>query len=322
MLNLKSKDNLACILLLTVLPATAAGPQIEGCPVFPEDNIWNHPIDALPKASFSDRMILKMAPSAPLYADFGPGVHRGGITKGIPFRVVPGTQKKLNVDFAYEAESDGGGYPIPPDPPIEGGPQSQGDRHILLIDKDHCKLYELFSANLSPKGKWTAGSGAIFDLRTSKLRPETWTSGDAAGLPIFPGLVRYDEVVAGEILHAIRFTVEKTTDSYVWPARHSAGEQDPGLPPMGLRVRLKADFNIDGFSPDIQVLLRAMKKYGLILADNGPNWDITGTPDDRWNPEHLKELANVHGSDFEIVDTRPLMIKQDSSQSRQLRPAP
>lgn len=293
-------------------------PSIEGCPVFPPDSIWNRAVDKLPKAPGSQILIGSMQPTLPLYPDFGAGKHREDITKGIPYVVVSGTQRKVSVEFEYESESDGGGYPIPPDAPIEGGRDSRSDRHILVIDRDKCRLYEVFAATPLKKGNWKAGSGAIFDLRTNKLRPDGWTSGDAAGLPIFPGLVRYDEVMAGEIQHALRFTVEKTRDKAVWPARHQAGnETDIQFPPMGLRLRLKADFSVEGFSPEVQVILRALKKYGMILADNGPHWDITGTPDERWNNDHLKELSRVHGSDFEVVDTASLMVKPDSAQARQ-----
>jgi len=293
-------------------------PTIEGCPVFPPDNIWNRRVDNLPKALGSDILIGSMQPSLPLYPDFGAGLHREGITKGIPYVVVPGTQKKVSVDIKYDAESDGSSYPVPPNPPIEGGADSKSDRHILMIDKDRCRLYELFASFPTKNGKWRADSGSIFELRTNKLRPDGWTSGDAAGLPVFPALVRYDEVMSGEIQHALRFTVVTTRDDHIWPARHQAGDgSDVKLPPMGLRLRLKADYPIEGFSPEVQVILRALKKYGMMLADNGPAWDITGTPDERWNNEHLKDLSRVHGSDFEVVYMEPLMINRDSGQARQ-----
>jgi hypothetical protein len=272
----------------------------------------------MPTAANSDELLREMTPSGALYADFGGGTHREGITRGIPYVIVSADQHKSGVDFQYESESDQTKYPIPDDAPIEGGPQSRGDRHVLMIDEEKCRLYELFGVAKDAKGRWKAGSGATFDLRSNKLRPAGWTSADAAGLPIFPGLIRYDEVAAGGIQHAIRFTIDYTRDAYVWPARHSAGNADNDrVPPMGLRLRLKKNFNIESFSPEIQVILRALKTYGMMLADNGPAWDITGTPDERWNSDHLKELGRVHGSDFEVVNVEPLVITPDSAQARQ-----
>jgi len=226
---------------------------------------------------------------------------------------VPGGQPKVPVAFDYEHDSDPGPYPIPPNPPIEAG----SDRHILIVDRDGCILYELFDA-YQQDGLWTAGSGAIFNLRTNGLRPNGWTSADAAGLPILPGLVRYEEVAAGEIRHAIRFTAARTQRAYVWPARHYASAiTDPNVPPMGQRFRLKASFDISGFSPDVRVILKAMQLYGIILADNGSNWYISGSPNLLWNDDVLvSELRQVHGSDFEAVDVSGLMIDPDSGQAR------
>jgi hypothetical protein len=211
------------------------------------------------------------------------------------------------VTFEYADESDPGPYPIPPNPPIEGGPDSEGDRHILIIDRDNHRLYELFSAYPTEKG-WRAGSGAIFDLDSNALRPAGWTSADAAGLPIFPGLVRYDEVMEkGEIKHALRFTARRTQRGYISPARHFASSSsDPNLPPMGLRVRLKADYDVSGFPRPVQVILTALKKYGLLLADNGGNWFISGAPDPRWDDEALATIKRVKGRDLEVVDTGPI----------------
>jgi len=228
---------------------------------------------------------------------------------------VPGTQPKLPVIFLYDDESDPGPYPIPPNPPIEGNPDGDGDRHILIVDQDNCLLYELYAAHEESDG-WYAGSGAIFDLHDYVLRPDGWTSADAAGLAILPGLVRYEEIAAGEIKHAIRFTVEQTQRAYVWHARHYASSLTGSqYPPMGQRFRLKASFDITGFSPEVQVILQAMKTYGLILADNGSNWFISGAPDERWDNDILRELRQVEGINFEAVDVSSLMVDPGSGQA-------
>jgi hypothetical protein len=230
---------------------------------------------------------------------------------------VPGSQPKVNVTFDYDDESDPGPYPIPTDAPIEGGPQSDGDRHVLVLDREHCILYEMFYAFPGPDGDWQAGSGAVFDLNSNALRPETWTSADAAGLPILPGLVRYDEVAAGEIDHALRFTAPQTRRDYIWPARHYASNLTGSqYPPMGQRFRLRAGYDISGFSPEVQVILRALKKYGMILADNGAAWYISGVPDERWNNDLLRELHQVYGSAFEAMDESSLMVDRDAGQVR------
>lgn len=228
---------------------------------------------------------------------------------GIPFVLVPSTQAKTKVTFQYADESDLASYPVPADAPIEGGADSSGDRHLLVIDSDNCILYELFAAYPQTDGTWKAGSGAIFDLQDNALRPSGWTSADAAGLPVLPGLVRYDEMSSGEIRHAIRFTVPKTQRAFIWPARHFASSiTDPRYPPMGARFRLKPDFDISGFPADAQVILRALQKYGMILADNGSAWFISGAPDDRWNNDTLHTLTRVKGSDFEAVDESALQL--------------
>jgi hypothetical protein len=231
---------------------------------------------------------------------------------------VSGSQKKVAVSFDYADESDPGPYPIPPGAPIEGGSQSDGDRHVLVVEKDNCVLYELYSAYPQANGSWQAGSGAIFNLGSNSLRPASWTSADAAGLPILAGLVRYDEVASGEIRHALRFTVPQTRKAFIWPARHQAssltGQQ---YPPMGQRFRLKAGYDISGFPQELQVILTALKKYGMILADNGSSWFISGAPDSRWDNDMLHKLGNVTGSAFEAVDESSLMISQDSGQARQ-----
>ncbi len=240
----------------------------------------------------------------------------------MPFATVPGTQPRVPVTFDHGDESDPGPYPIPPDPPIEGGASSTGDRHVLVVDRDACVLYELYRAYPNPDGSWHAGSGAIFPLTSNALRPAGWTSADAAGLPILPGLARYDEVADGEINHALRFTASVTQRAYLWPARHYASSNTgPTVPPMGTRVRLKASYDISGFSPTNRVILQALKTYGMILADNGSNWFISGVPDSRWNDTDLRSLRNVLGSAFEVVDESPLMVSADSGQARPFAPA-
>jgi len=296
-------------------PPCGVSPILAGCAVFPEDNIWNVPVDALPVHARSNAYGASIGADEPVHPDFGSGLWEGGPI-GIPFCVVPGNQPKVEVSFYYPDESDLGPYPIPPDAPIEGGADSDGDRHILVLDRDHCILYEVYDAWPREDGSWECGSGAIYDLRSNALRPDTWTSADAAGLPILPGLVRYDEVAAGEITHAIRVTAPRTQRAYVWPARHYASSStDPNLPPMGQRFRLKAGFDISGYSAEVQVILRAMKKYGVILADNGAPWYISGAPDERWDNDALHALHNVSGSDFEAVDCSSLMLDPDSAQA-------
>jgi hypothetical protein len=238
-----------------------------------------------------------------LHPDFG--AHYNGGPFGIPYVVVSGSTPGVNVSFDYADESDPGPYPIPRDAPIEGGVSSGGDRHVLVIDRDHWTLYELFAAYpVSGSNDWTAGSGAIFDLGSNALRPDGWTSADAAGLPIFPGLVRYDEVVEqGVIRHALRFTVDTTRRAYVYPARHYASfDTSSARPPMGMRVRLKASFDISGFPPSARVVLQALKTYGMMVADNGGDWFVSGVPDARWSDTELNTLKQVQGSNFEVVE--------------------
>lgn len=285
-------------------------PQLENCKIFPADNVWNTPVDRLPVDPNSAAYIQSIGPDTNLHADFGSGKFENQLI-GIPYNLVSGSQPKVKVTFEYADESDPGPYPIPENPQIEDNP---GDAHILIVDTDNCILYELYAAHLESDG-WHAGTGAIFNLNSQGLRPEGWTSADAAGLPILPGLARYDEVVAGEIDHALRFTVKTTRKAYIWPARHFASDlTDRQYPPMGQRFRLKADYDIRAFSAHTQVLLQAMKKYGLILADNGSNWFITGTPDIRWDNDLLHQLGQVPGSAFEAVDVSSLMIDPNSAQ--------
>jgi len=279
--------------------------MIDNCSVFPPDNPWNTDISKYPVHPNSASFIKSIGPDKPLHEDFGT-VYEGA-PSGIPYVIVHKNQAKVPVTFDYGDESDPGPYPIPDNAPIEGGPDREGDRHVLAVDVDNGILYELFHSFKTDTG-WRAGSGAIFDLKSNKLRPLGWTSADAAGLPIFPGLVRYDEVVEkGEINHALRFTIERSQRGYVLPATHFASSSnDPNLPPMGLRLRLRASFDISGMSKEAQVILTALKKYGMFVADNGGDWFISGAPDPRWNEEAVRAIRNVKGSDFEVVDTGPI----------------
>lgn len=296
-------------------------PQIAGCNIFPSDNIWNTPVDTLPVHSNSAAYINTIGANRGLHPDFGSGVWPPGSNSpiGIPFVAVPASQPMVPITFFWwPEESDDGPYPIPADAPIEGGPASDGDRHVLVVDQGSCMLYELFYAFPQGNGSWEAANGAVYDLNSHDLRPDGWTSADAAGLPILPGLVRYDEVAAGEIRHAIRFTAPQTQAAHVWPARHDASSNTgANYPPMGLRLRLRADYDLSGFSPQIQVILQAFKTYGIILADNGSAWYISGAPDARWDNDMLHEMDVVTGSDFEVVDVSSLMIDPDSGQAAQ-----
>jgi hypothetical protein len=282
-------------------PDLGAGASLNGRRVFPADNAWNQDISNEPVDPNSANLIASIGLNTTLHPDFG--TVWNGAPNGIPYVVVSGSQGRVPITFtAYGDESDPGPYPVPSDAPIEGGPNGTGDRHVIVIDRDNWKLYELYRAFPDGSG-WSAESGAVFDLNSNALRPAGWTSADAAGLPIFPGLVRYDEVFGlREITHALRFTAARTRRAYVHPARHFASSNaDPNLPPMGMRVRLKASFDISGYSPAVQVILRALKRYGMILADNGSNWYVSGAPDPRWNDDELRTLKTLRGSDFEVV---------------------
>ena len=288
--------------------ASAHALQLPGaprCPIFPATNAWNQRVDSLPVAANSAQLIQSIGVAGGMHADFGSGLWDGGPI-GIPFDVVSKKTPRSRVAFGYADESDRVAYPIPKSVHIEGGRQSSGDRHALLLDKDACRLYELYA--LYPKGGgWSAGSGAVWNLRSNKLRPAGWTSADAAGLPIFAGLARYDEVARGVIDHALRFTASQTRRQYVYPARHYASSSDdPSLPPMGLRVRLKASVDISGYPKQARVVLQALKSYGMILADNGSNWYVSGAPDPRWSNDQLHTLGRITGADFEVVDVSSL----------------
>jgi hypothetical protein len=274
-------------------------PGAPNCVVFPSNNVWNEPVDGLPVEGDSGTLIASIGLDAYLHPDFS---SIAGGNYGIPYNVVGRRVKKHAVRFTWPDESDPGPYPIPGHPLIENG----SDRHLIVVNRRTCKLFELYAARKTSSG-WRAGSGAIWHLDSNALRPAGWTSADAAGLPILPGLARYDEVAAGAINHALRFTAPRTRRAYVYPARHFASDSDdPALPPMGLRVRLKASVDISRFGPQAQVILRALKKYGMILADNGAPWYVTGAPDAGWNDDDLHQLQQLHGSDFEVVDTSGL----------------
>jgi hypothetical protein len=300
-------------LVLVLFVATSGyGQQVIGsCPVLPADNIWNTPVDTLPVLSNSSSMINTIGATTRVHADFGSGTWNGGPI-GIPFITVPGTQTKYPATFYYPDESDPGPYAIPLTAPIEGGSTATGDRHAIAVDTDNCLLYELYDAH-PQTSSWSAGSGAMFNLRSNALRPDTWTSADAAGLPIMPGLVTFEEVQSGEIKHAVRFTAPQSRHESVWPARHYASSLvGTQYPRMGERFRLKANFDVLAYPPDVQVILRAMKRYGIMLADNGSAWFISGKPDSRWNNDNLQMLGQVVGSSFEAVDATVLRIDPDS----------
>jgi hypothetical protein len=280
-------------------------PGAPSCPIFPANNPWNERVDKLPVAANSAQLIASIGVGTGLHPDFGSGLYDGQPI-GIPFDVVSKSTPGARVTFDYSDESDHVAYPIPKTVHIEGGNNSTGDRHAILVDKSSCRLYELFDLTHASSG-WHAGSGATWNLRSNHLRPAGWTSADAAGLPIFPGLARYDEVARGVIDHALRFTVEHTRRAFVYPARHDASSSDdPSLPPMGLRVRLKASVDISGFPRQARIVLQALKTYGMILADNGSNWYISGAPDPHWSNDALHTIGRITGSDFEVVDTTSL----------------
>ena len=300
---------IAALLLVTgaagsvgVTPHLAAAPR---CPLFPATNVWNMRVDSLPVAANSTEIVNAIGATANVHADFGSGLWDGGPI-GIPVTVVGGKQKRVQVGFDYADESDKGPYPVPRNAAIEGGRSSTGDRHALIVDRDHCRLYELYALYRRGDG-WHAGSGAIWNLRSNRLRPAGWTSADAAGLPILPGLARYEEVKAGAIRHALRFTVPRTRRAYIYPARHFASSlTDPSLPPMGLRLRLRGDFPLGHLDPQARIVALALERYGMIVADNGSPWYISGAPSAGWNNDDLHTLGLIKGSDFQVVDTSSL----------------
>ncbi len=304
------------LVLIAFIPASLAeGKPVPGapsCPMTPADSFWHADVSSLPVHPQSATWISSIGPTAGLKADFGAGQWNGGPI-GIPYTTVPGSQPRVPVSFMYDDESDAGPYPIPTNAPVEGGSSSSGDRHVLLVDRDACRLWEVYSAYPQNGGaSWTAGSGATWDLNSNAMRPLGWTSGDAAGLPILPGLVRFDEVAAGEIDHVIRFTAPKTANTYVWPASHKAGSGGAADPPMGAWFRLKASYDISRFSAANQVILRALKKHGMVLADNGSPFFMSGAPDPGWNDSDLNALKTVPGSAFEAVDVSSLKVSSTS----------
>ena len=291
--------------------ALGIGAATNGAVAFPADNPWNTDISTAPVDANSANLIASIGVGTGLHPDFGSGQYNGGII-GIPYVVVGGTQSRVAINFtAYGDESDAGPYPIPPTALVEGGatnPNNSGDRHVLVIDKDNNRLYELFVAVKNANDSWNADSGAVFNLASNTVRPggqPGWTSADAAGLPIFPGLVRYEEAARGPggIRHALRFTVQTSRRAYVPPATHWASSNtSTNLPPMGMRVRLKASYVIPStFSTEVRAILTALKTYGMFMADNGGNWFVSGAPDERWDNDKLRDLGQVKGSDFEVV---------------------
>jgi len=294
----------------TAPAAQTTGPQIAGCAIFPADNVWNIPIDKLPLDPHSADYVASIGVDKGLHPDFGVDP-----TNGIPITLIDAHTRYIKVTFEYD-DSDFGNYPIPPNALIEGGANApaDSDRHILLVDKDRCMLMELYSVKRLSDTAWKAGAGIKMDLESNALRQDGKTSADAAGLPILPGLVRYDEVAAGEIRHALRFTAPKTQQAYIWPARHQASRNtSTKLPPLGVRFRLRANFDISNFSKTDQVILTALKHYGMFLADNGSAWFLSGAPDTRWNDDDLHQLLNVKGSDFEAVDESNWQYLPDSA---------
>jgi hypothetical protein len=282
-----------------------AQPKLAGCPVFPADNIWNTPIDTMPLHPRSAIYIRSIGADRKLHPDFGPST-------GIPINIVPEDQPLVNFRIEQPAESDPGPYPIPPNPLLESGT----DAHALVLRRGDCKLFELIGFKQDSGGIQVYCS-ATFDLRSNRLRPDGWTSSDAAGLPVLPGLVRWEEIEAGEIAHALRFTAPRTKREYVWPARHFASRSDdPELPPLGLRFRLKKDFDISRFPPKVQVLMRALKKYGMILADNGQPWFITGSQSPNWTAEFIAAVKNVPVTALEVVDVSELQVGPNSARAK------
>jgi hypothetical protein len=314
-----------------MLPLLAGGVAFAGtsgnvpgsaCPLFPADNVWHADVSRLPVHARSAAWLASASASTRrLHPDFGPS-DDPSVPYGIPFHVVPSSHAKVNVTFDYDDQSDHVPYPLGPDTPIEGGAGSGGDMHAIVVDSGTCRLYETWYTQHGASG-WTAGSGATWSLRSNAQRPDTWTSADAAGLPILPGLLRLDEVQAGRVDHAIRFTVNRTDRTYVWPARHQAGAaRDANLPPMGARFRLKASFNTAGLRADTRVVLAAMKTYGLLLADNGSDWFFQGDAQNGWPTDLLDELKAVPASAFEAVDASSLMVSADSAQAKGAAPKP
>lgn len=305
--------------LAAATPAGGAGPTLPGtkCPVFPATSVWHADVSGLPVHPRSDQWLSRMSTSRNLHPDFGPAYGAQPVPYGIPVTVVDGTHRRVRVRFAYGAESDRVRYPLGRDTRIEGGRRSDGDRHAVVVDRDRCRLYETFATRQTASGRWHAGSGAVWRLTSNQLRPDGWTSADAAGLPILPGLLRRGEVRRGRVDHAIRFTTDVTDRRHVWPARHDAGSvSDPAYPPMGAWFRLQASFPISSYRSDTQAVLRAMKRHGMVLADNGSPWFFQGARSSTWPAGLLDELKSVPAAAFEAVDTSSLRVGPDSGRAR------
>jgi hypothetical protein len=286
------------------------------CTIFPADNVWHADVSRLPRHSRSAAWIGSIGATRNAHPDFGSG-RIDGAPFGIPVTTVPASPPRTKVTFEYAEDSDRGPYPLPRNARIEGGANADGDRHVILYDPARCRAHELYDAYPKSDGSWRAGSGAVFDLRSNRLRPAGYTSADAAGLSILGGLIRYEEVAAGRIDHAIRITAPRTRDQYIWPARHNAGaSDDPALPPMGARFRLKASVDVSRFPRQARIVAEALKRYGAILADNGSAWYLSGTEDSRWNNDALGALKDLQGSDFEAVDASRLMVSPNSGAVR------
>jgi hypothetical protein len=286
---------------------------VAGCRVFPADNWWNTDISALPRHERSDAWMRHMSPRSRLHPDFGPAFGAQRMPYGIPVTVVGGDHRKHQVRFTYASESDRVRYPLGNDTKIEGGWNSGGDRHAIIVDRSRCRLYETWNTRRRD-GRWHAGSGAVWDLGSNALRPDGWTSADAAGLPILPGLLRWREVRRGTVDHAIRFTTDVTDRRYLWPARHQAGAvNNRNYPPMGARFRLSASFDLGPYSRQTRVILRAMQTYGLVLADNGSPWYFQGDATNKWPTRVLDELKQIPARAFVAVDTSSLMVDPDSA---------
>ena len=287
--------------------ALGANVSLGGMRVLPDDSPWHRAVSQDAVDPKSAKILARFGLNTPLHPDFGAVWE--GVPLGLQYVVVAKSQAKVPVKFTHADESDPGPYPIPPNAPIEGGPKGTGDRHVIVLDRDSWFVYELFNAFRAGAG-WKADSGAVWDLKKNQVRPAGWTSADAAGLPILPGLVRYDEVVEKKAIeHALRFTLSKTRRAYLPPASHWASDQhDEDLPPMGMRVRLKADYDLSGFAPEVRVILLALKKYGMFLADNGSDLFITGAHDKRWNADTLRQLKRVTAKDLEVIEMKDMVV--------------
>lgn len=309
----------AIVMLLAAGCTRPSGSAAVGaCPTFPADSYWHHDVSSLPVTSSSADWVASIGATSHVHADFGSGLWDGGPI-GIPVTTVGAGQARVPVSFDYADESDPGPYPLPFNAAIEGGAASSGDRHVLVVDQSDCRLYEVYDAHpgATATAAWSAGSGAVYDLRSNALRPSGWTSADAAGLPILPGLVRYEEVAAGHVDHAIRFTAPRTQRAFIWPARHQAGSStSTALPPMGAWFRLRADYDTSRLTGAALIIATAMKTYGIVLADNGSSWYISGAPDSHWDNDELHQLDVIRGADFQAVDTSSMIVDPNSGQAR------